>query len=1262
MGESCPSVELLAAFASGELQLTQHNHVELHVHRCGACFALVARASHPSTVGEAAPQALLSTLNQEVAPDDRLRDAFFGGHARFEIVRELGHGAMGIVYEAFDRERLRRVALKTLAQPSAEGLLRFKKEFRALRDVRHPNLVRLGELIGGPPWFFTMELIEGVHFHEYSQPTANAPLDEHRLRRSFAQLASGLAALHAAGKVHRDVKPSNVLVTSDGRVVLLDFGLVMDSRGDDGSSGGKVLGTVAYMAPEQAAARPLGPAADWYATGVLLYQALTGQLPFNGSAISVLMEKQQHEPSPPRLVAPTVPPDLNDLCIELLRTDPAARPEAADILRRLGAGAPLRPLASDGPIFVGREPELSVLQAAFAETRRGHGAAVLITGEPGIGKTALVRHFSEQQRRSGATVLVGRCSEQESVPFNAFDGVVDALSRELGSLPAAEVAALLPRNVSLLTHVFPVLLRVQAIAQAPRPRVDTTDSNEVRQRAFAALRELLARLADRRPLVVVLDDLQWADADSVALLDLIIRPPEAPPLLLLGISRASASNVLLGATSRLTLAGLVERDAQTLAARLLVLVDDGAALAPIIAREAHGHPLFLDELARHVTSHSHETAAPLRLEEALRLRLKRLEPALLQLLELTTVAGIPLRHTLLARAAALDPAALVDGLEWLREQHLIRSSGLHAQDVVEPFHARVRDAVLEHLSAERRRHHHEQLALTLADDADVPPEMLAIHWKGAGEPQRASAPLLRAAEQADTAWAFHRAARLYREALALLPDGGDSVQRARLGWALANAGHVCEAGEVFLTIAALTEGVEASGWHACAVEQFLRGGRSDRGLALLKEMLRQAGLTLPSTPGETARLLLPARLRLRLRGLQPTERSVLTSKQRRLLQVYRAAAFGLMDSARGLSFSSRLLLLELDAGEPDNLCRALSIEAHFEAMAGPRQTSRIAALHRTAQTVAERSGTPLARSWAEAGQSNSAFGLGHWRHAVNACQRARLIMETQCKNVQMNIYWLRTIELWSRWHLGEVEQLLSLSETFAQDAMTRGDLFALMLSRVAETVNGWLAVDDPAGGRERLEAALRDAVLDEAQYLWFMSHYSRAQLALYQGDVDACLREVDAIDARTSSRLFTRFFGGAAVRSSDLRARARLADLVRRGDAGRSQCKRIAADARALVELGAVHSVPMGRLLQSGIAQRLARDEEAAHHAQAAADGFGAADMPLYRAVALRRRGELLGGDEGAALVTSANAAMAQLGVRAPDKIAALLAPSPPRA
>ena len=465
---------------------------------------------------------------------------------RFELVQQLGRGGTGTVYEALDRERSTRVALKALQHVSADGLLRFKTGFRAMQDIHHPNLVALGELFEDRgQWWLTMELVEGTGFLAHVRP--GGQLDERRLRAALPQLSAALSALHAHGLIHRDVKPQNVVVTPAGRAVLLDFGLVAGVAEAESN----VVGTPVYMAPEQARARDIGPAADWYGIGALLYEALTGTPPFRGAPLQVLLAKQHELPRRPRTLA-DVPDDLDALCMQLLAIAPDARRPAASALAGFDPAPASRPTASSpASVLVGRKRELAGLAAAFADARAGAGAIVLIEGAAGVGKRALVSHFLDDlhRREPAMRILAGRCYEREIVPYKAIDGVVDALARTLCKLPGADVAAVLPRRAGLLLETFPVLGKVAALRAVPA--YGTIDRGELQSRALTALRELLERLAERGPLIVWIDELQWADPDSLDLLAWLVA--DAPLLLLLTSRplRAIASSDTDAATTRL---------------------------------------------------------------------------------------------------------------------------------------------------------------------------------------------------------------------------------------------------------------------------------------------------------------------------------------------------------------------------------------------------------------------------------------------------------------------------------------------------------------------------------------------------------------------------------------------------------------------------------------------------------------------------------------------------------------------------------------
>jgi serine/threonine protein kinase len=391
-------------------------------------------------------------MNERVGQD-------FSGNERFMIVRRIGAGGMGVVYEAFDRERKAKVALKTLPFADAAALYRFKQEFRSLADVVHANLVALYQLIAdGDQWFFTMELVHGCtfldyvrprtpgsaltsrvhftpHYAEISQETVDfralperallgdaeqqavrptlMPAAHHdRLREALRQLAEGVCALHAAGKLHRDLKPSNVLVTPRGRVVILDFGLVtpLGQRAADDATDQGVAGTAAYMSPEQAAGQPLSEASDWYCVGAMLYQVLTGHPPFVGSKYQVMHDKQLAEPAFPAELAAQIPDDLREACQALLRMRPAERLTGAQLLRSLGAEGPTPAVGAPTPEsarapFVGRTVHLAVLGDALKSLVR-HPVVVHVFGRSGAGKSFLLQHFRQDIVKEGDVVVL----------------------------------------------------------------------------------------------------------------------------------------------------------------------------------------------------------------------------------------------------------------------------------------------------------------------------------------------------------------------------------------------------------------------------------------------------------------------------------------------------------------------------------------------------------------------------------------------------------------------------------------------------------------------------------------------------------------------------------------------------------------------------------------------------------------------------------------------------------------------------------------
>lgn len=459
------------------------------------------------------------------------------GSGRFEIRGPLGAGGMGVVYEAYDRLARHRVALKTGHLLHPEVIYRLKGEFRSLRGVTHPNLVRILELFAEDElWYFTMELVEGVELGAW---LACQERTEHELRHQFAQLASGVHAIHDSGKVHRDLKPSNVFVSPEGRLVILDYGLVADAvAGGVGQThvDGRISGTPAYLAPEQAYGGAASQAGDWYAFGVMLHQALTGELPFPRPRA---WAKVDGVPAPaggePRSA---VSPELIELCQRLLATDPAKRPGFSEIAATLGgsfvnastqpsAQASAQPQAQPGN-------GTSMLERALRATRGGNMRVLVVSD--GSRRARVATQLQELEHRGAALVLRGCHRRDESIPFNGLDDVVDDLSHHLAKLPRERAAALLPRDVTTLAHMFPVLNRVDVVAEFPARLAFSGDPTS---RSYAALSELLSRLSDRQPVVLWLDGLENADAETLALAKAMLEGEALPVLVVLASDQSS---------------------------------------------------------------------------------------------------------------------------------------------------------------------------------------------------------------------------------------------------------------------------------------------------------------------------------------------------------------------------------------------------------------------------------------------------------------------------------------------------------------------------------------------------------------------------------------------------------------------------------------------------------------------------------------------------------------------------------------------------
>jgi len=1256
------------------------------------------------------------------------------GTPRYSITRCLGAGGMGVVYEAFDRERDQAVALKTLLRFSPAALYRFKQEFRTLADVVHPNLVRLYELVAtdADHVFFAMELVRGEDFLSYvvrperredllvarsETPTwtrasmppetsgatgppgpasaatgesggrTRCPADVDRLRSALRQLVDGVSALHGAGKLHRDIKPSNVLVTAEGRVVLLDFGVATDVDVASGRPPGEreIVGTAQYMAPEQIDDRPTA-ASDWYSVGVMLFKALVGRLPFAGPDKDVLTRKALFEPSAPGEFVDGVPPDLEELCCALLRPAPEARPGEAEIRRRLDDGAHLATVAPRPDVrrgaarLIGRAPHQRALQEAFDAARQGQVVTVRVHGGSGMGKSVLVQRFlDELVERGEAVTLRGRTYERESMPYKALDSVIDALSRhllQLGRQGEEGGAIPLPPDLPALVRLFPVLRRVDRIG-AMAEAASSDPAHVVRRRAVATLRELLAALAARLPIVIHIDDVQWGDVDSAGLLVELVRPPfDAPVLLLLGYREEEVDTSAflvemralwpLGTDVRdLPLRPLEAADARELA---LSFLDPGGPTsgetADAIARESGGSPLLVEELARALPRlEDVDAPAPvargagsIRLQSIVSARLARLPDRARLLLELVALSARPLPVTTAGVAAGAGDD-LDQTVHTLQEGRFVRTGFRDGSEVLEIVHDRIGQTIVAQLSEASVRAHHGRLARAL-ELAAADPEAIAPHLLGAGHGERAARNAEQAAESAAAKLAFGQAVRLYRLALDAVDEKSPDAQRLRmrLADALDWAGRGAEAARVYAAAASHAQGLERMELERHAAEELLLSGHMDEGAAALDRIMDAAHIWRPRNLIQAIALALVYRVLVALRGLTFPDRDprdVRREDHLRIEALYAVVVgFSFVNVIYGMCAQARHLYLVLRAGDRFQVFRAAVVETTNTAALGGPEGERERRFAAIVQRLMEESDDPQYSVFGAGVHGQRLFLHGRWREARDLLDglydRFRSSRAGWFANWQLfNVYALGL--------MGELAEARRRCATLLADAEDRGDLYTLVNLRIGHCITVWLGADDVDTARRHV----RSAMASWSRGGFFLQHY-RAMLAeahvdLYVGRGSSAY---DLVADRWSDLRRSFLMNVQYVRADAhfLRARCALASAGKEGRRG-ARVAEAARLARKLDRERMAWTAPLAALVWAGVCHvRGDRERTLAQLRTAIASGE-AADMRLHAAVARLRLGTLVGGPEGDGLVQEALEWMSVQEIRAPEKMAAMLAP-----
>lgn len=1005
---------------------------------------------------------------------------------RFEWLAHLGSGGYGRVDLAFDRVRGQRVALKRLRAEHPDPS-QLKREFRVLRDLAHKNLVTMLELVLEPTLeCIVLEYVEGSDLLRYlgvgaapsqthtrtalvSEAAAAEPhsspgrCDRGALVACLSQLVDALELLERHGWVHGDLKPENVLVDAEGRVVVLDFGIARLA----GSKPARAVGTLAYMAPEQIdASDALTSAVDRYALGVLLYRALSGVLPFVGSASEV---RAQQRSGAPALGAGT----LEQLCRELMSEDPTRRPTFARVRAALGAEprVPVATASSSGlhprlpAPFVGRGREL---ERAMAALHASTAPILTVVAGPGLGKTTLLDRLVAA---SGRRALRSRCYANESIRWNAIDGLLDSLLA--GGLRVdpdddADLAALARLFLALSRRAAPPL----------------ADGAPLAERLRSAARGLL-RLVERDGIeLLIVDDVQWADADSMALLrELLALPSDLSVIIAMRGPDARSDAISEGlarsgrALERLELAPL---DAEAISELWSALRPFEPVDLEHVLSATGGVPFLIEELAR----------AELEIEGR--------EAVLMNLL---SVHDAPLDGALLQRASLIEPHAL----RRLVNERVLRVERAGAgRERFDLYHDVLRQRWLARLSTEARRAAHLTLADAMLDRGDGTADDIATHLLAAND-ERAPRYVGAAAEEAERVLAFDRAATWHLRRLSLpMADEEQLVVRGRLADCYRLNEHHVDAAQALEDLAArMPASPQRTELRRKAAEQWLTAGELERGGAVVRALDDEADFGL-LIPNNRPLGLLAERVRVALALNAPgfvRRRPSRADLTRIDLAWTVSGCLALVDPLRAGAVHAVGLVHALEGGDPVRTLRALIGEVSYQGMYGStnselcdRLLSRIDETSRGLDDYAE--------ALTRAAHGVVAVERGEFARGVQLLPVALRALTKHPKTVGWEIMPVRHFYMHALYYQGRYDELIEHVKAEHKEAEQRRNRHRMSDATLNHATVAWLLSDGAATARVRVDAANASWRGVGPNIQGYYALVSAIAIALFEGDLD----------------------------------------------------------------------------------------------------------------------------------------------------------------
>ena len=673
--------------------------------------------------------------------------------SHYKIVDKIGEGGMGVVYKAQDTKLNRTVALKVpplSVLQDKEKKARFLREAQTCAALDHPNITRIYEVdeFEGQD-FISMEFVEG---QTLAQTLTDGPLSVEQVVEIGLQVCSALSRAHEKNIIHRDIKPENIMMTRTGSVKVMDFGIAKFLDTATLTKEGEILGTVAYMSPQQAVGDEIDFRSDIFSVGTVLYELLTGKLPFTGEQpIAIVYSLLNEEPLRIRELREGIAPELEQIIFKALRKDPRERYQDVsqmqkdiesfkDFLEGRKGKELLELTASEGVFeeareelrsdLVGRGDEFDFLKERLQKMLLQEGSTVFVAGEAGIGKTRIVQELANFGRDKKVRHLVGRCILGEgSLPYQPFIELIRKYLELKDIKKEKDLEGFILDRLPVLsgrTSILKVFLNVSKVDESSLLR---------KEQLWDAITKFIENISQERPLLIHLDDVHWADEPSLQLLYYLARNCGNSRILIVCTYRpedllqekehplVSVQREMKreGLHQEIKLQRLEEDHVRQMVMSIFPGFDFNHNLMRMLHQETEGNPFFVLEILRLFKGEGivekdngkwalkkdiEEISIPSRVYDVVVRRVSQLEDQEKEILEVAAVDGEMFQSDSVNHCLGFGRIGLLKVLQHLEKSHHL----IQARERKYKFdHSKIREILYENIIPELRMEYHRLL-------------------------------------------------------------------------------------------------------------------------------------------------------------------------------------------------------------------------------------------------------------------------------------------------------------------------------------------------------------------------------------------------------------------------------------------------------------------------------------------------------------------------------------------------------------------------